>query len=278
MIKYIVLTLLFLLKIGFVFGQNEDSLFHVVTKKHENAPYYAIIKDTIYSNNKEKKPIYSYEFVRRKHKDRIFAFVVFSKSETLSYTYRYYSSKSQNNKQFTIIDKDKKELYSYWQNIELLDLNNDNIREIAINYENGYPKHSREVYNFSTDSIAPMVLPYPYDDGILVCIDSTENLYFTIERSNIRGMWESELFIINKDFSKGEILAKASWDDSLCDYCFDIYVKRKEQIPLMTYFSSNSKSVILNFHPYVDNWDSKENIEFMKNAYLKMIEEFKIEY
>ncbi|WP_338814186.1 hypothetical protein V9L05_02040 [Bernardetia sp. Wsw4-3y2] len=28
----------------------------------------------------------------------------------------------------------------------------------------------------------------------------------------------------------------------------------------------------------VDSWNSKENIEFMKNAYLKIIKEFGIEY
>lgn len=273
MIKYIVFSLLFLLKVGFLFGQNTDSLFHVITQKHENAAYYTIIKDSVYSNEKENKCIYNYEFVHCKHKDRVFAFLIlFEYRFGLSYSTRYYASKSQNDEQFTIIDKEE---YYSWYNIELLDLNNDNIREIAIYYEVNYPCNNREVYNFSTDSITPAILKYPYDSGILVCVDSTKNLYLSIQRMNGHGVWASELFVINKDFLKGEVLAKANWDDA---FSFDIHVKTNEQIPFMTYFSSNSKSVINNFHPYAYNWDSKENIEFMKNTYLKMIEEFDIEY
>ena len=248
MIKYIVFTLLFLLKIGFLFGQNADSLFQVITKKHENTPYYTIIKDTIYSNNKEKKPIYSYEFVQRKHKDKAFAFLVLSEFRTTKY-YRYYAFKNQTDKKFFIIDKNED---AYWYNIELLDLNNDNIREIAINYEDSYPSYDKEIYNFSIDSIAPTILSYPYDGGFLVCIDTTKNLYFNIRRSNIRGAWNSELFVINKDFSKGEVLGTAEWDyGHMCDNCFYIDSKHPEN-PYTRYFSSQSKSVIYNFHPNVN--------------------------
>ncbi|WP_338790598.1 hypothetical protein [Bernardetia sp. MNP-M8] len=277
MIKYIILTLLFLLKISFLFGQNEDSLFHVITKKHENTPYYTIIKGDLNTHIKDeykKDIVYSYEFIQRKHKNKIFVFLILS-SYGLNKYYRYYSSKNKTDKHFSIIDKNEDR---YWHNIELMDLNNDNIREIAIYYEHSYPCNYKEIYNFSVDSIAPAILQRPYDGGVLVCIDTTKNLYFNIERMNGRGMWDSELFVINKDFSKGNVLAKASWDDAFCSYCFDIYVKQKERFPFMTYFSSNSKSVINNFHPHVDHWNSKENIEFMKNAYLKMIEEFGIEY
>ncbi|WP_338763204.1 hypothetical protein WAF17_19155 [Bernardetia sp. ABR2-2B] len=276
MIKYIVFILLFLLKISFIFGQNEDSLFHVITKKHKNTPYYTIIKDELNTHIKDeykKDIIYSYEFVQRKHKDKIFVFVTLSSSITQYYRYR--ASRKEVASQFDILDKNE---YYFWNNIELIDLNNDNIREIVINYENGYPKHSREVYNFSTDSIAPVILKSPYDDGILTCIDSTKNLYFTIHRSSIRGGWSSELFVINKDFSKGIVLGKAEWDyGHMCDNCF--YINGEHPVnPYTNYFFSQSKSVIYNFHPNVNRWDSKENIEFMKNAYLKMIQEFDIEY
>lgn len=275
-LKYIVFTLLFLLKIGFVFGQNVDSLFHVISKKHENTPYYTIVKENISIWKEGKTITHTYQFVQQKHKEKTFAFFVLSEeNSSMSYSVRYYVSKNNIDKEFTILNKD--EDYS-WYNIELLDLNNDNIQEIALNYANGYPCNDREVYNFSTDSLAPVILQRPYDGGVLICIDTIKNLYFNIERANGRGMWESELFVVNKDFSKREVLAKASWDDAFCSYCFDIYVKRKERFPFMTYFSSNSKSVINNFHPHVDNWNSKENIEFMKNAYMKMIEEFDIEY
>ncbi|WP_375561572.1 hypothetical protein ACE193_03185 [Bernardetia sp. OM2101] len=280
MTKYIVLTLLFLLKIGFVFGQNTDSLFHVISKKHENVPFYTIIKDTIYSKNK--KSMYSYEFVQRKHKDKVFVFVVFSENMNMKY-YRYYASKKQNDKQFTIIDKDEKELYSYWKNIELLDLNNDNIQEIAIYYEIGYPCNHKEIYNFSTDSLAPVVLKAPYDIGILVCIDTTKNLYFTINRNNLDGLWNSELFIIPKNFSKEKIIGTAIWDgikykkkiNTSAYYIKPVFNISSKQ---NTYFDSNSRLIIEQFHPNVNHWNSKENIEFMKNAYLKMIEEFNIEY
>lgn len=223
--------------------------------------------------------MYSYEFVQRKHKDKVFAFLIlFEYGSGLSYSTRYYASKGKIDKKFIIIQKDKyKEDLFYWQNIELLDLNNDNIREIALNYENGYPKHSREVYNFSTDSIAPIILKYPYNDGILTCIDSAKNLYFHVSRNNVSGMWDSELFVIHKDFLKGDILGTAKWDKFMCDYCFYIRGKHKEN-PYTTYFDSDSKSIIDNFHPKANHWNSKENIEFMKNAYLKMLKEFKIEY
>ena len=279
MIKYIIFSLLFLLKIGFLFGQNADSLFYVITKKHENVPYYTIIQDTIYSKDKEKKPIYSYEFVQRKHKNKVFAFLVIQTnySSALSYSIRYYTSRSETDKQFTIIDKYKEEWF-YWQNIELLDLNNDNIREIALNYEIGYPCNYKEIYNFSTDSIAPIILKSPYDGGILTCIDTIKNLYFTISRESINEQWYSELFIINKDFSKGKILGTARWDHGhTCDNCFYIQGKHYEN-PYTTYFSSDSYYIIKQFHPQADHWDSKENIQFMKNAYLKMLEEFDIEY
>lgn len=286
MIKYIIFTLLFLLKIGFVFGQNVDSLFRVVSKKHENVPYYTIVKDTVYSNDKEKKMIYSYQFVQRKHKDKVFAFLVFQTgySSTLSYSIRYYASRNQTDKRFTILDKYKEEWF-YWQNIELLDLNNDNIREIAINYENGYPKHNREVYNFSTDSIASVVLKSPYDDGILTCIDTVKNLYFTINRNNLDGLWNSELFVIHKDFSKGNILGTARWDGIMTPHkpkessnAFTVKPFFEISCKGYTYFYSNSDFTIKQFHPHVDNWNSKENIEFMKNAYRKMLKEFDIEY
>ena len=277
MIKYIVFTLLFLLKIGFVFGQNEDSLFHVITQKHQNAPYYQIVKGEFNTGIKDeynKDILYNYEFIQRKHKDKVFAFLVLSVFRTTKY-YRYYAFKNQTDKKFFIIDKRED---AYWSNIEILDLNNDNIREIALNYEDSYPTHSREVYNFSTDSIAPAILKSPYDDGILTCIDSTKNLYFTISRESINEQWYSELFIINKDFSKGKILGTARWDHGhTCDNCFYINGEHPEN-PYTNYFFSQSKSVIYNFHPNVNRWDSKENIEFMKNAYLKMIEEFDIEY
>jgi hypothetical protein len=276
MIKYIVFSLLFLLKIGFLFGQNTDSLFHVITKKHENVPYYTIIKENISIWKEGKSIIHTYQFVQRKHKEKTFAFFVLSEeNSSMTYSVRYYASRNKTDKVFTIINRDED---YFWYNIELLDLNNDNIREIALNYENGYPCNYKEIYNFSTDSIAPIILKDHYDNGILVCIDTTKNLYLKIERTNGRGMWESELFVINKDFSKGKVIGTARWDSgNICDNCFDISGKHKEN-PYTTYFYSNSYSVIYNFHPHVDNWNSKENIEFMKNAYLKMIEEFDIEY
>lgn len=276
MLKYIIFSLLFLLKMNFLFGQNADSLFHVFSKKHENVPYYTIVKENISILKKGRLEAHTYQFVQRKHKNKIFAFFVLSEeNSSMSYSIRYYASKNKTDNKFTIIDKNE---YYYWYNIQLLDLNNDNVREIALNYAYGYPSNDREVYNFSTDSIAPIILKDTYDNGILTCIDTIKNLYFTIGRESVNGQWYSELFIINKDFSKGKILGTARWDHGhTCNNCLYIEGKHKEN-PYTTYFSSDSYSIIKQFHPHVDNWNSKENIEFMKNAYLKMIEEFDIEY
>ncbi len=281
MTKYIVLTLLFLLKIGFVFGQNVDSLFHVISKKYENAPYYKIIKENISIWKEGKSITHTYQFVQQKHQKKIFVFFVLSEeNSSISYSIRYYASKSKRDKQFTIINKN--ESYS-WYNIELLDLNNDNIQEIALNYEVGYPCNDREIYNFSTDSLEPVILKDPYNSGILVCIDSIKNLYFTIQRNNLDGLWSSELFVIHKDFSRGKIRGVAIWDgikykentNTNAYYVKPVFDIRGKQT---TYFYSNSRLIIEQFHPNVNRWDSKENIEFMKNTYLKMIKEFHIEY
>lgn len=183
--RYILYFVFFLWQVNSLLGQNTDAIFRIITQKHGKTPYYKIEKGEINTGIKDeynKEIVYEYEFIQRKHKDKIFAFVVLSHG--IQY-YRYYSSKIKTASQFEILNKNTD---SYWSSIELFDLNGDNIREIFLNYEVSYSSHRREVYNFSTDSVAPVILGRPYDDGVLVCLDSAKNLYFRIGRNNIRGM------------------------------------------------------------------------------------------